>query len=150
MNHRQKKILAQSAFVIIITVMATFLMANVKDLINRSEAMKGMEHLGEKILEYKANNGSRPSENMLESFYTQIPNMVRLGKVNYRAIWIEPDADEGTEILAYIKKQYKSLFMKDGYIVLYCSGAVEWRHQREFESLLEEQQGTMEKSITKN
>lgn len=148
MEHRQKKILAQSAFVIVITVMVTFLMANVKDLINRSEAMKGMEHLGEKILEYKVDNGSRPSEFLLEDFYKQIPNMARLGKVNYRAIWIEPDADEEAEILAYIKKQYRSLFMNDGYIVLFCNGTVEWKSLRDFEDLLDSQQDTMEKSMT--
>ena len=72
-----------------------------------------------------------------------LPGDIRLGKLNYRALWIEPESSPD-EILAYAERNYRSLFLKDGFIVLRLDGRVKWMGKQQFRTLLAEQQSPME------
>ena len=62
MNKRQKIILTDFTTVIVVTIIAVLAMINFKDWLNRSEAMRAMQHLGQIVLQYKKNYGSVPPE----------------------------------------------------------------------------------------
>lgn len=144
MNKRQKIIVAKFIAVIAITAIATIIMINIKDLINRAEGVRAMKQLGQELLKHD----SLPPESFVDAIKDEIQGRVRLGKIQYRNLWITPDA-EPNEILAYTKKNYKSLFINDGYIVLMLNGNVEWMGKKHFEELLKSQQTTMEIQATK-
>lgn len=72
---------------------------------------------------------------------------VRLGTVQYRAIWITFDSKDDT-ILAYTQENYHSLFLKSGYVVLWLNGKVEWMEAGRFENLLAGQQSLEEIKTT--
>ena len=143
MNKRQKAILIKIITVTVVTTIAVIAMLNVKDLINRSEAMRAMKHLGREVLEYKQAHGSLPSEFYVHSIERKLEGYARLGKLYYRALWLDFDSTPD-EILAYSEKKYRSLFLDDGYVVLRFDGRVEWMGKQEFETLLSQQQTPME------
>ncbi|MHC4890210.1 MAG: hypothetical protein ACYTEO_12195, partial [Planctomycetota bacterium] len=78
-----------------------------------------------------------------------LPGNVRLGNLQYRARWITFESTPD-EILAYTEKNYNSLLVGKGYIVLRLGavlsdkGRVEWMGKQEFETLLAQQQSPEE------
>ena len=149
MQKRQKFILIRFAVVIIVTVVAVVAMINFKDWVNRSESMLAMDSLGKVILKYRAENGSVPPESHVNSIRINLPGNVRLGDLfRYRALWLSFDSPPDT-ILAYAKKRYRSLILKDGIIVLKLNGSVEWLDMKDFETLLAKQQSSLEKQMQK-
>ena len=140
MNKRQKHLIRSVITVLTITAAFIVLMVNVKDLLNKKEAMRAMEIVGEEVLNYRRRYASLPPE----SYLTNIKeDFVRLGTLNYRAQWIGFDAEPNT-ILAYAAKNYHTLAADPGYVVLYLDGRGEWMDKKDFEELLKEQQTTRE------
>ncbi len=148
MNKRQKIIVAKFAAVAVVTTIAALAMINIKDLINRSEGIRAMQQISAGLLNYRQQYGYLPPESYLDTIRENVQGRVRLGKIQYRALWITPES-EPNEILAYTEKNYNSLFINDGYIFLLLNGNVEWMEKRKFEKLLESQQSPMEIKTTK-
>ncbi len=137
MNKRQRSIIANFIFVTAGTAIFVGAMINVKDVINKSEAIRAMELLGEGIRKYRASYHSTPPE----SYFNQLKNSistVRLGDVQYRAQWIGFDDGPDT-VLAYSYKDYGFL-VERGYVVMRLDGSVEWIERGEFLKLLKKQQ----------
>ncbi len=137
MNPRQKSIIIRFVVVIVCTAVFVAVMLNVRDYVNRAEAMRTMEHLGEKVRQYRAKFNSTPPKSYLIGQRTDLQD-VRLGDFEYRAPWIEFGASADT-ILAYSRKNYQFLVGK-GYIVMRLDGRVEWMEKAKFETLLKKQQ----------
>lgn len=147
MNRRQKSIIRSFVFVIVGTAAFVIGAANLKDFINKSEAMRTMDMLVPKVQEYRRQYGILP----LESYVTEQRRLlgdVRLGEINYRAQWIKFGAP-GDTVLAYIRKNY-SLLVGKGYIVMRLDGQVQWMGIEEFENLLKQQQGEVEINVLKD
>ena len=143
MNKRQKVILVKFITVIVITAVAVVAMINFKDWVNRSEAVRAMEHLGQVVLQYRKNHGSVPPESYVDGIKEDLEGHVRLGNLRYRARWLDFESTPA-EILAYTEKNYRSLLVGKGYVVLRLDGRVEWMGKREFETLLAQHQSPME------
>ena len=141
MNRKQKKLLANVVIVVAVTTAMVVGFANIKNVINRSEATRAMEILGKEILQYRQKYGSLPSEIYVKQ-YEEAIGAVRLS-VQYRAQWIEYGADPNTTILAYSEKNYRG-FVKGGYVVLWLNGKVEWINKKQFEKILTAQQQQQE------
>lgn len=135
--------MTDSLAVIVVTAVTVVAMINFRDWVNRSEAMLAMEQLGQEVLEYRRENGSVPPESYVDSIKRSLEGHVRLGSLQYRALWIDFESDPD-EILAYTEKRYRSLLVGEGFIVLRLNGLVEWMDRREFETLLAQQQSPME------
>lgn len=133
--------------VIVITIIAVVAMINFKDWVNRSEAMRAMEHLGRIVLQYRNEHGSAPPESYVDSVRDSLEGGLRLGKLYYRARWLDFECPPD-EILAYNKQKYHSLLFSDGVIVLRLDGRVEWMERRKFETLLAQQQSPLEIQTT--
>jgi hypothetical protein len=142
MDRRQKKLVVNIVVVITFTVVMVAGFANVKNLINRSEAMRGMELLGKEVLSYRQTYGSLPSENYARQFTEQI-GAVRIGDFQYRAQWIEFGCDPNATILAYTEKNYAGL-VKSGAAVLWLSGKTEWIDKKHFGEIIKKQQRKQE------
>ncbi|MGA1978975.1 MAG: hypothetical protein ABSG99_00195 [Sedimentisphaerales bacterium] len=143
MNRQQKAILRDTTTVIVITVIAVAAMINLKNRVNRSEAMRAMEHLGQIVLQYREKHGSVPPESYIDRIKEELEGHVRLGEVIYRAQWIDFESTPD-EILAYTEKYHSSWLFGKKYIVLRLDGRVEWMDKREFETLLAQQQNSRE------
>lgn len=143
MNQYQKSLLRHVLIILGLSLAATGAMVNLKDWTNRSEAMRAMGLLSKEIKSYKAKNLSLPSEATLNELRLKLPGGTRLGKTHYRAIWMDYNAGD-EEILAYAYKNYKSLVVKPGYVVLRLSGKTEWMSKEDFEELLKKQQSKKE------
>ncbi len=146
MNKRQKDILTNIIVVLVITAIAVVAMINFKDWVNRSEAMRAMEQLGREALRYRKANGSLPPESHIDRNKDKLQGSVRLGKIHYRALWIDSKSPPDT-ILAYTEKNYRSLLFSPGFIVVRLDGTVQWMNREEFTALLEQQQSPMEKQM---
>jgi type II secretory pathway pseudopilin PulG len=142
LNARQKELVANIVIVIVFTVAMVTGFANIKNAINRSEAMRAMELLGNEILAHRKTYGSLPSEYQIKQFVDAI-GAVRLTDVHYRGQWIEFGSVPDTTILAYSQKNYRG-FVKAGYIVLWLNGKVEWINKKPFEKILATQQELQE------
>ncbi len=147
MNRYQRKILTHFILVVVVTLAAVVGMYNVKDIINRSEAMRAMEQLGEVIFRYRRENGTVPPASYVENIRPQLDGAVRLGELIYRARWIEYNCPD-YEILAYTRKNYRSLVANPGYIVLRMDGTVEWVEPKVFEEQLQQQQSPLERQLS--
>ncbi len=121
-------------------------MVQLKDYVNRSEAMRAMTQLGDRILEYRKQYGSLPSQSFVDSIKGEVEGAVRIGNVNYRARWIGLDAPSDT-ILAYSQKRLPSSFLKDGYVVLRLDGLVEWLPTKRFTEVFARQQTPTEPKV---
>jgi hypothetical protein len=143
MNRQQKVTLIKFITVILVTAIAVTAMINIKDWVNRSEAMRAMEHLGQKILEYRKAYRSVPPESFVTNIKESLEGYVRLGNVQYRGIWIDPESTP-EEILAYAEKKYPSSLLDDGFVVLRLSGQVEWLGTKQFRKVLAQQQSQKE------
>lgn len=148
MNKRQKAILIDFTIVIVATVIAVVAMINFKDWINRSEATRAMHQLGQIVLQYRKEHGSVPPQSYVDSIRENLEGNVRLGGLKYRARWIDFESSPD-EVLAYAEKNYRSLFLGKGFIVLRLDGTVEWMGKKHFEDLLAQQQSTIEKELTR-
>jgi len=146
MERRQRALLIESAIVLIATVAAVVGMVQLKDYVNRSEAMRAMTQLGQRILEYRKQYGSLPPQSFVDGIKGDVEGAVRMGNVNYRARWIGLDAPSDT-ILAYSQKRLPSSFLKDGYVVLRLDGTVEWLPTRQFTFLFAAQRLPTESNI---
>lgn len=146
MTKRQKAILREFVLVIVITAIAVVAMINLKDWLNRAEAMRALEQLGKFVSNYRQANHSVPPESYIEQVKTELPGYVRLGDLRYRGLWIELDSGPD-EILAYTEKNYRWLLVGRGSVVLRLDGRVEWLDKKEFEKILAEQQSPMEKQM---
>jgi hypothetical protein len=142
LNRQQKKLVANIVIVTVFTVTAVVGFAHIKDVINRSEAMRAMELLGKEILQYRKTYGSLPPEYHVKQFADTI-GAVRLTDFHYRAPWIEFGAEANTTILAYCEKNYRG-FVKAGSIVLWLNGKIEWVGKKQFEQILDKQQKQQE------
>ena len=136
--------------VMVITAVAVVALINFKDWVNRSEAMRAMKHLGQIVLKYRddPNHPSVPPESWVDRQRENLPGNVRLGKLRYRALWIDIESTPD-EILAYTEKNYRSLLVGRGYVVLKLDGRVEWMGKKEFKTLLAQQQGPEEIQMLK-
>lgn len=143
MNKRQKTILRDTTTVIVITVIAVAAMINIKDWINRSEAMRAMEHLGRMVSQYREKYGSVPPESYLDRIREELEGHVRLGEVIYRAQWIDFESTPD-EILAYTEIHHGSWLAGNKSIILRLDGRVEWIDKQELDILLARQQTSQE------
>ena len=137
MNRRQRALLRDVIIVLAVTALAVVIMINFKDLINRSEAMRAMEHLGQTALRYREKNGSLPPQGYIRSIMDTLEGHARLTNLSYRAQWIDFNA-KPDEVLAYSEKNYPSSLLSSGYIVLRLEGSVEWMTEEQFDKLLPE------------
>jgi len=144
MNRRQRNIILNFVGVIAITVIAVLALINFKDYVNWSESMQAMNQLSRIVLDYQKSHGLVPPESYINDVMEELQGKLRLGKIIYRARWIDFDAPPD-EILAYVKKKHNSLLVHDGYVVLRLDGHVEWMEPEEFEELLAKRQKPMEK-----
>ncbi|MDD5135176.1 MAG: hypothetical protein PHP01_07180 [Phycisphaerae bacterium] len=142
MDKRQKRLLANIVVVITFTIVVVAGFANLKNIINRSEAMRAMELLGKEVLQYRKEYGSLPSETYVRQFANRI-GAVRLTDFRYRAPWIEFGCDPNTTVLIYSRKNYTGL-TKSGGIVQWLGGKVEWLDKKRFDEIMEAQQQQME------
>jgi hypothetical protein len=142
LNLRQKKLVANIVTVLVFTIVIVAGFSNIKNVINRSEAVRTMKLLGGEILKYRKANGSLPPENLVKRYMNEI-GAVRLSVFQYRAPWIEYGSDPNTTILAYAEKNYWGL-VKPGSVVLWLSGKVEWLDKKQFEQTLAAQQKQQE------
>jgi len=147
MNKLQKRILANFAVVMVVTATAVVGMVELKNLVNRSEAMRAMESLGRVVSDYKQKNGSIPPESHVDGIIKSLEGQLRLGNLRYRAQWIAFDSPPDT-ILAYARKNYRSLFSRPGVIVLRLDGRIEWMDKASFDKLIAGQQTPMELEMT--
>ena len=143
MNKRQKAILIKFVSVIAATAVAVIAMINLKDWVNRSESMRAMEQLGRIVLQYRKENGSVPPDSYVNDLKETLEGSARMGVLNYRGQWINFECSPD-EILAYTYRDYRSLILSQGYVVLRLDGRVEWMNKKDFESLLAKQQSPVE------
>ena len=143
MNRRQKAILANTIIVLVVTAVAVVAMINLKNWVNRSESMRAMEDLGRVISQYRGKYGSIPSESYIDGIKEELEGHARLGKVIYRAQWIDFES-KPDEILAYTEQPHGSWLFGKKHIVLHLNGRVEWMDEREFETLSAKQQSSQE------
>ena len=137
MNQRQKSTVKNLTLVFVVTIAFVLVMVNVKDAINKSEAMRAMALLAEEVQKYRKMYRSTPPESHILQYKEKI-TAARLGELHYRAQWIAFD-DEPNTVLAYSFKDYQFLVRK-GYVVMRLDGCVEWMSKSEFEDLLSKQQ----------
>ena len=143
MNRKQKAILINTTTVLVITAIAVVAMINLKNWVNRSEAMRAMEHLSRIVLQYREKYGSVPPESYIDSIKEGLEGHARLGEVIYRAQWINFESPPD-EILAYPEIYYSSWLFGKKYIVLRLDGRVEWMDKQELETLLAQRQSSQE------
>jgi len=143
MNKLQKWILINFAFAILITATVVVGMIELKNWVNRSEAMRAMGYLGQVVSDYKQKNGYVPSESHVEGLKKTFEERSRAGGLNYRARWISVDSSPDT-ILAYVRENTHSLFFHPGAIVLRYNGRIEWMDKTSFDKLIARQQTTLE------
>jgi hypothetical protein len=147
MDKRQRNIISNFILVIVVTIAAVLGLVNFKDYVNRAEAMRAMEQLGRISLAYRAEHGAVPAEYHVDDIKKELEGSARLGKIYYRARWIEFGADDD-EVLAYTLKRYHSSIFGTGFIVLRLDGRVEWMKKKQFMELLQKQQSAEERELS--
>ena len=144
MNRYQRNVLIKAVVVVFVTTFIVVAMTEFKNVVNRAEAIRAMEELGQKILAYRKEHGAIPPQSYLNQIRETLPGNVRLGDLHYRARWIGFEADD-KEILAYTKKGRSSLLSGEGAIFLRLGGQVQWMEKKQFQALLAQQQSQLEK-----
>jgi hypothetical protein len=147
MNKQHKWILINFALVILITVATVAGMIELKNWVNRSEAMRAMEQLQKAVTDYRQKNGSVPPESYVDSIIKTFEGQPRFGNLVYRARWIAFDSPPDT-ILAFVRRSNRSLFSKPGAIVLRFDDNIVWMDKESFDKLLATQQTPLELEIT--
>jgi hypothetical protein len=143
MNRRQRTTVIQFVTVVSVTAAAVAAMVSFKDWVNRSEAVRAMEHLGTIVVQYRKEHGSVPPESYIDNIKESLEGHVRLGNLQYRGLWIDFESTPD-EVLGYTYKNYRSLLLDEGYVVLRLDGTVEWLGIGEFEAMLARQQSREE------
>jgi len=143
MNRQQKWILSNFILVILITFTSVAGMIELKNWVNRSEATRAMESLKNAVAEYKNKNGFIPPGSYVDGIIKTFEGQSRLGTLVYRARWIAFDSPPNT-ILAYVKKNFHSIFYHPGVIVLRIDGRIEWMDKPAFDKALAAQQTPLE------
>jgi hypothetical protein len=146
MNRHQRRIIINFVSVIVITAVAIIALINFKDYVNWTESMQAMQQLSQIVDNYRKAHGMVPPESYINDVTEELQGRARLGRIIYRARWLDFDAGPD-EILAYVKKTHNSFLVHSGYIVLRLDGRVEWMEPEKFEELLDKQQTPMEKEI---
>jgi hypothetical protein len=144
MNKRQRNIITNAIFVIALTIAAVIAMIQLRDWVNRSEALRAMEHLSRVVQEYKEEHGFIPPESYINQIKEDLEGSPRVGDLKYRARWIDFESGPDT-ILAYFFQPTDSLLFEDVYIVLRSDGRIEQIPKQPFEELLSQQQSQIEK-----
>jgi hypothetical protein len=142
MNKKQKSLVANLTSTVVIVVLFIFCFGNFKDYINKREAIRGFNQLGQKILDYRKHYGQLPSESSVESLREQVEGGARVGNIIYRAQFISIDSPPDT-IVAYADKNY-NWFVKSGFVAILLDGRVLYLAPKEFNDLLAKQQTTYE------
>jgi len=137
MNLKQRSTILNFVTVVVITTVFVLIMANVRYIVNKSEATRSMELLGQRVKIYRQQQHSTPPKSFVMGGDHSI-SIARLGDINYRSHWISYDAKPDT-ILAYSYKKFGVLAGK-GYIVMFLNGDVTWIEKKQFEQLLAKQQ----------
>jgi hypothetical protein len=148
MKKRQKSMLIEVIVVVTITTIAVLAMVNFKDYINKSEAIKFMNRLSSVIEDYKENYGAVPPESYIQQIKDDLQGSLRLGGLQYRSRWIDFDSPPDT-ILAYTERNYRSLFVGKGFVVLRLDGKVQWMEKKEFKQIFTTQQKPQEIELLK-
>ncbi|RKY23869.1 MAG: hypothetical protein DRP62_05025 [Planctomycetota bacterium] len=143
MNRQQKSLLINFIAVTVITAVVIVAMVNLRNWVNRSEARRAMEHLGKVVLQYRSEHGSVPPESYVNNIRENLEGNVRLGKLHYRARWLDFDSTKD-EILAYTEHAHRSWLFGDKFIVLRLDGRVEWMERQQLQDILARQQSPME------
>jgi hypothetical protein len=143
MNRRQKIMVTNTATVMVVTAIAVAAMIGLKNWVNRSESMRAMENLGRVVLQYREKYGSVPPESYIKGIKEELEGHARLGKVIYRAQWIDFESPPD-EILAYTERPYSSWLFGKKYIVLHLNGRADWMGKQNFEALLAQRQSSQE------
>jgi hypothetical protein len=142
MKKHQRKLVVNFIVVITFTTAMVIGFSNLKNLINRSEALRSMEILGKEVLAYRQTYGSLPNESFAKQIIEQI-GAVRLTGFQYRAPWIEYNCDPNITILAYSETPSAGL-VQHGTVVLWLNGKTEWISQKDFNKIIESQQKQQE------
>jgi hypothetical protein len=143
MDTRQKAILRDIVTVIAITAIAVVAIIILRNYVNRSEAMRAMQDLGRKVLEYRKAHGSVPPQSYVDGIKANLEGSVRLRGLRYRGLAINSES-QPDEILAYTEGVYRSLFSGSRVLVLRLNGAVEWMEKEKFDKLLPEEKRKLE------
>ena len=143
MDTRQKAILRDIVTVIAITAIAVVAIIILRNYVNRSEAMRAMQDLGGKVLEYRKTHGSVPPQSYVDGIKANLEGSVRLRGLRYRGLAINSES-QADEILAYTEGVYRSLFSGSRVLVLRLNGAVEWMEKEKFDKLLPEEKRELE------
>ncbi|MHC4558505.1 MAG: hypothetical protein ACYTFW_24190 [Planctomycetota bacterium] len=143
MIRRQKNLLRDVITVIAFTTIAVVAMINIKDLVNRSEAIEAMKDLGQRVKDYRDEHGLVPSKSYVDSIKGSLKGRARFGDLQYRAIWIDSESTPD-EVLAYTERNFRSFLVGKGYVVLRLDGRVEWMDKQQFDALLPKKQRQME------
>ncbi len=147
MTRQEKWILTNFIVVVLITAIAVAGMVELKNFVNRSEAMRAMQQLQEAVAQYKQKNGFLPPESYIEGIKQNFEGQLRLGHLYYRARWIGFDAKPDT-VVAYVKRNYHSFFIPSGVIVLTFDGQVKWMNKADFDKLIKPQQTPLELELS--
>jgi len=127
----------------VVTTIAVVAMMNFRSYVNYSEAVRAMEHLAQIVRQYRQSQGQIPPESYVEGIKDKLYGHARLGILRYRGRWIRIESSPD-EILAYSERNYRSLIVGSGVIVLRLDGRVEWMKTGDFEKLLASQQSPAE------
>ena len=148
MNRRQKEFVKNLVRVGLVTVVMVVGMVHFRDWVNRSEAMRAMQHLSQIVTAYRQESGQAPPMRYVENIRDKLQGSERLGRFVYRARWLKFGAGDD-EILAYSIIKSRSPFSRSGAIVLRLDGRVELMAKDKFEKLLAEQQSQLEIEMMK-
>jgi hypothetical protein len=143
MNRRQKDILINTTVVLVVTATAVAAMINLKNWVNRSESMRAMEHLSRMVSQYRVKYSRIPPESYIDDIREDLEGRARLGKVIYRAQWINFES-KPDEVLAYTEQPHNSWLYGKQNIVIRLDGRVEWMDKKELDKLLAKQQSSQE------
>lgn len=116
MNKRQRLLLIKLCTVMGLTIALIVGLSQYRSVINKSEAIKSMNILSMEIAKYHLSHEELPPKDYIEEVISKY-GLSRIGSVECRSRWIEPGSGPET-ILLFSKKNYKTLFVKPGYVYL--------------------------------
>jgi len=147
MNRRQKSTILNLLSVIILTAVLVSAVGYWKNHVNKSDSIRVMRLLSKVVRQYRQqNHKALPPESYINRQREAIGD-ARLGRIQYRARWIDFNAGMDT-ILAYAHKDYGMAAGK-GYIVMRLDYNVEWMGEMEFEELFAAQRNQAEPELSK-
>ena len=135
MNKKQRSMLLRLGAVIVITAAMVIAMVNIKEVVNKKEAMLAAKNLNIEILKYKQANNKWPLQSYVDEKAEQVYGRARLGNFEYRGGLLGYVGSDDT-VVFYIKRDYSGMFLDSGYIAAKVSGEVEWLSEQEFDSLM--------------